>query len=1001
MAEGKVGDIKLSIKLNTSEAAKSLGAFVSVVNRSFKEIAAQAGIKINTADLDRLEAELRQIASAENEAAKSGEPLKDTFKKHREEADKTTGVLGKLKAGWQSVTQQFAVVGLAVAGVQKIVGFFQKTLGSLIHSSNVQEEAEARLTGALKIYGRYSREAVDDIKALAAERQKLTKFGDEETVSAAAFLETFDIEIDQLKEAIPLLQDLAVMTSKSTGQQADMESVAKMVGVALEGQVGLLRRAGVVVSDEYAKKIEGATSRSEKLAAIFDIIRYNAEGMAVAVGQTDSAAFTQLSNAIDEQKERLGDYLKSGLAPLVRKMAEMIGTQELESEKLVGEQANLTLNMAVLKSYADQEKLTAYELSNRNKIINELKANYPGYFQNINAEKSTYDEVAAAISRVNDNLLKKIRLAVYQEDIESLTKQQVAIEKQDEALRKQNYDLEQQIGLWGFQKAISDNAHASILTTGIEANKALIKNNENTLKKNREAWNNYANQISEIQRKINDTSLIEPPAPPSGGANNALTPEQVDAAEQVAEIEARRKGTAAEIAYWQERISKLLEKGDDPKNKLKILQYEEKITDLKSQQAAGNERFADDIQQQIDGLGRLQTLSESSASDQKNYSRALKNAMEAMEKAGLTSTATYAKLKKEYEGGAERIAELTAKQKGPTAEIAYWEGRIAEIRKTGDDPINKEKILEIEQKITALKREQADGTRDLTEETQKQIASLEYMKALSSLSPDDQKRYAEVLQSAIKAIEAEGKTATEVYAKLRRELGEVQKDSVQLLNNEQKALLGISRTVSSSFGSAFGEITSRSKNAAEAFEDAFNSAIASIGAQLAENALLLLLANMITGGTYSSTVGMLTNGQTTSLLRYFFGNGMAGGGYTGSGNDKDVAGVYHRNEFFFESGITKGNVRELAALRSAMQGGMKLKNLLQPVPLPVSAMVTAGGGVGGDSTAVLQGLKAVSTGIENLNNRIGRMRLTSKTKGKDLYHTVKIQEKLEARGKKE
>ncbi len=52
------------------------------------------------------------------------------------------------------------------------------------------------------------------------------------------------------------------------------------------------------------------------------------------------------------------------------------------------------------------------------------------------------------------------------------------------------------------------------------------------------------------------------------------------------------------------------------------------------------------------------------------------------------------------------------------------------------------------------------------------------------------------------------------------------------------------------------------------------------------------------------------------------------GGYTGDGNAHDVAGAVHKREVVFESGITQGNKFELLELRSMMQSGTKLSEIL-------------------------------------------------------------------------
>jgi len=58
------------------------------------------------------------------------------------------------------------------------------------------------------------------------------------------------------------------------------------------------------------------------------------------------------------------------------------------------------------------------------------------------------------------------------------------------------------------------------------------------------------------------------------------------------------------------------------------------------------------------------------------------------------------------------------------------------------------------------------------------------------------------------------------------------------------------------------------------------------------------------------------------------GNGFFTGGYTGDGSPNSVAGVVHGREMVFESGITEQNKPELLALRTMMQNGARLKDII-------------------------------------------------------------------------
>lgn len=77
--------------------------------------------------------------------------------------------------------------------------------------------------------------------------------------------------------------------------------------------------------------------------------------------------------------------------------------------------------------------------------------------------------------------------------------------------------------------------------------------------------------------------------------------------------------------------------------------------------------------------------------------------------------------------------------------------------------------------------------------------------------------------------------------------------------------------------------------------------------------------------------GLAAIGAVQALLattKAAIGGGFFTGGYTGDGSPRSVAGVVHGQEVVFESGITNGNKNELLALRSMMQNGTRLKDII-------------------------------------------------------------------------
>lgn len=83
------------------------------------------------------------------------------------------------------------------------------------------------------------------------------------------------------------------------------------------------------------------------------------------------------------------------------------------------------------------------------------------------------------------------------------------------------------------------------------------------------------------------------------------------------------------------------------------------------------------------------------------------------------------------------------------------------------------------------------------------------------------------------------------------------------------------------------------------------------------------------GGAIAATLGIASLEAMLAVAKAaIVGKGFASGGYTGDGSPSSIAGVVHGREMVFESGITEPNKQGLSWLRTALQGGAKLHELI-------------------------------------------------------------------------
>lgn len=194
-------------------------------------------------------------------------------------------------------------VGLAMTAAG---GTILTAAGLAVRAAAEQEAAEDRLR---KIYG----EGADEIIRYAAERQKLTRFGDEETIAAAAVGATYIGLRDNMEEAIAAAQDM------SEAYGTDLTQSMHMLGKASAGMVSNLRRVGIMVD---ANEFE-----ARGMAAVYEELDHEFQQVSVR-SESSAKAMQQVKNALGDTAESVGEALLpviKDLAPAIQSVAETMG----------------------------------------------------------------------------------------------------------------------------------------------------------------------------------------------------------------------------------------------------------------------------------------------------------------------------------------------------------------------------------------------------------------------------------------------------------------------------------------------------------------------------------------------------------------------------------------------------------------------------------------------------------------------------------------------------
>ena len=187
---------------------------------------------------------------------------------------------------------------------------------------DTQVKAEAAVRQAILSTGGAANLTAGELGAMASQLQGLTTFGDEDILqNVTAPLLTFTkVQGDVFARAQSAVLDMATLL------QMDLRSASVQVGKALNDPIqGItaLSRAGVQFSEEQEAMIRSLVETGDVAAAqaiILSELETQFKGQAAAAAATPLGQWQQLSNAIGDVKEQLGEQIAPFLGPLVARV---------------------------------------------------------------------------------------------------------------------------------------------------------------------------------------------------------------------------------------------------------------------------------------------------------------------------------------------------------------------------------------------------------------------------------------------------------------------------------------------------------------------------------------------------------------------------------------------------------------------------------------------------------------------------------------------------------
>lgn len=292
-----------------------------------------------------------QVRDAQGRFTKFTKETQAQFKKVGIEATKT-GQITKIAMNRSAkATQQAAIatggynkksreMRLVTGGAQKALGILRnqllviafayhtltRVITPMVKLSLAQEVAERKLEAALLNSAMATAEQVEKLKALADQLQKTTMFGNEQIINAQAMLGTFKLNAEQIETLIPLVLDMATAIQRLGGEEADLQQIAIALGKGVTGNIGVLSRYGVVISDQVKKHGD--------FNDIVKEVAKNYAGMAEAVaGTTFQGQLTMTKNIYGDYQKQLGNILTQSIA-LLAVMELLRGSIEKKTERL-------------------------------------------------------------------------------------------------------------------------------------------------------------------------------------------------------------------------------------------------------------------------------------------------------------------------------------------------------------------------------------------------------------------------------------------------------------------------------------------------------------------------------------------------------------------------------------------------------------------------------------------------------------------------------------------
>ena len=300
----------------------------------------------------------------------------------KKSAKQIKGVGGALSG----MAKQAGIAAAAYFGTRALINGIKGSIDAFAK----QELAEKKLEAAL---GRTSNKLLSQARAI----QQVTMFGDEQVIEAQALIGSFVKEEEAIMAATKATLDLAAAKGMELTVAADL--VSKTLG----SSTNALSRYGIEVT--------GAVGSTERLESLTGNLAKVFGGQATAQAETLAGAMAQMSNAVGDAQESIGE----ALVPIVGDLADFLKIAAEDASNFIAKFTQTPLQrtikeMASLGLETGELQKTLNELQ-QIRILEQLEGNLENSVQ-------YQSKLVVGTEKLNDALIEQGKLAKLQEEFD-------------------------------------------------------------------------------------------------------------------------------------------------------------------------------------------------------------------------------------------------------------------------------------------------------------------------------------------------------------------------------------------------------------------------------------------------------------------------------------------------------------------------------------------------------------------------------------------------------